>query len=63
MALSELLIGALLILSLFTGAAVGRGLNLVWYRSILAGWLTRAPRQAGHDDGWLSGCCSRSSTY
>jgi hypothetical protein len=33
MALSELLIGALLILSLFTGAAVGRGLNLVWYRS------------------------------
>jgi hypothetical protein len=44
MALSELLIGALLILSLFTGAAVGRGLNLVWYRSDtrLAGWLTCA---------------------
>ena len=31
--LSELLIRALLILRLFTGAAVGRGLNLVWYRS------------------------------
>jgi hypothetical protein len=31
--LSELLIGALLIVSLFTGAVVGRGLNLVWYRS------------------------------